>query len=326
MLSNIKIHNPVIIFSNGIGDHFLVLPTIRALSHLFKDSLSLVCQKNSLANEIFCEVNFNKVIEIDFYEKNNVRRFDPHKLLPEIYECDLLISLNPWGNNLDIIDLLNGLKLLKFSIGFYKCFSITIPFDLSIHNIDLNFKVAQAIDNSLELKCFSEPPQIGKNFSELQEKVSEIKPKGIRILTIHTDTEQEKMWSDEKFIVLLDNIMERHKDICIIPVGISNLRFDETLRYGDRVLQFDRSKKLSFKLACAYISISDFFIGIDSVFLHVADLFKIPGVAMFGPTSPIEFGFKYSSIYQHILSSGKSMTDINVAEVEDAVERIMKIH
>ena len=39
-----KRKRPALFFANGIGDHFLSLPAIRALEQLFPGRLALVCQ------------------------------------------------------------------------------------------------------------------------------------------------------------------------------------------------------------------------------------------------------------------------------------------
>lgn len=315
------ISDPHIIFSNGIGDHFLVLPTLRALNLLFNEKITLICQKDSLAKLIFCELKSLNFIEIEFIEINGERRFDSNALSKKITNCDFLISLNPWGGSLDIVNLIKKLNNLKGSIGFFKCFDIYVPFDESIHSFDMNFNIITALNNDLKIADFSYPSDVGDNFIDIKNTLSSLIPKDVKILTLQIDTEQEKMWSTTNYIILLNKIMEKYENLIVIPLGINNIEFINSLKYSERILQYENIK-LPFNIACAYVSICDFFIGIDSVFLHVADLYRKKSIGIFGPTSHIEFGFRFSKHICHIFSQSQSMDNIKVSDVEEAFDHL----
>ena len=301
-----KICYPYLIFVNGIGDHFLVLPTIRALSTIFNDKLSIICQKGSFAKDIFREISFNEFIEFEFMEDNDGRRrFDSKRLSERISKCDCLISLNPWGNGLDILDLLNNIEKLKLSIGFYDCFDITIPFNLDIHNIDLNFQIAKSLNSKLNLNDFSYPPLFETKFQDI---IKKNKPINTKLLSVHFDTENEKMWSKAKFISLINNIMNEYDNLIVIPLGLDNKSFIKKMEHKNRVLVYEF---LPFNIACSYVAQSDYFIGIDSVFLHVADFYRVKGIGIFGPTNPIEFGFRFSNQHYHVRSNKINSISVN---------------
>lgn len=313
-----KVKNPHIFFINGIGDHFLVLPTIRALSSIFKNRLSLICQKRSYAKFIFNEIIFKEIREIEIREDDNgKRRFDGRELSEKISDCDCLISLNPWGHSLDIMTLLNGLKKLKLSIGFYECFDITIPFNLDIHNIDLNFKIAESLESDLKLKDFSHPPLFDKKFQKI---IKSSKPPSTKLLSIHFDTEKEKMWPKSKFIKLVNNLMTEYENLIVISLGIEKKGFINKLNYRNRVVEYEH---LPFNVACSYVAESDFFIGIDSVFLHVADLYRIRGIGIFGPTSSVEFGYRFNKKHVHISPSIGTIKAVSVKEVELSFKKLL---
>lgn len=308
--------NPYLIFANGIGDHILVLPTIRALFSIFKDKLSIIIQKGSFAKEIFKEISFKEIVEIEFMEDSVGRRFNSKKLSGIISNCDCLISLNPWGYGLDIIDLLNSLKKIKLSIGFYDCFDIIIPFNLNIHNADLNFQIAKSLDSKLNINDFSYPPLFETKYQEI---IKKNKPNDTQLISIHFDTEKEKMWSKSKFIKLTNSLMNKYKNLIVIPLGMDNKSFIKKLEHKDRVLEYEF---LPFNIACSYVAQSDYFIGVDSVFLHVADFYRIKGIGIFGPTNPIEFGFRFSHQYFHANSSNKKTNTISVSEVENLFKQL----
>jgi len=311
--------NPCVIFSNGIGDHFLVLPTIRALSYFFKGNLTLICEKYSFAKEIFYGIKFKKIIGIRFWEEDVGRRFDSQLLLNEINDCDLLISLNPWGEDLDITDLLKSLKLKK-SVGFYKRFELAIPFDLKKHNIDLNFDIAKSIDSSLNIDHFTYPPIIGEDFNILRERLSKKIPDSIKLLALHTDTKEDKMWRNEGYLEVLEKIIEKYPNIGIVIVGEESINVENSA-IRDNVLFFSETT-LPFRIACAIVSISNFFLGIDSVFLHVADFYRIPTVGLFGPTSDVEFGSKFSE-NENIQAKEGDISKITEIEVLKALNTII---
>jgi len=67
----------------------------------------------------------------------------------------------------------------------------------------------------------------------------------------------------------------------------------------------------------AIVEEADLFLGVDSCMLHVADLNRIPGVGLFGPTSAKTFGFRFSE-HKHIDGNGR-MSHIS----EEAVIRAL---
>jgi ADP-heptose:LPS heptosyltransferase len=75
--------------------------------------------------------------------------------------------------------------------------------------------------------------------------------------------------------------------------------------------------------ACfAVLSESDLFLGIDSCHLHAADLFRIPAVGLFGPTTARRWGVRFPP---HWHFQGNGSTDaIGPGEVADALGRLAR--
>jgi hypothetical protein len=71
------------------------------------------------------------------------------------------------------------------------------------------------------------------------------------------------------------------------------------------------------ELTLAMMRHVDLFLGVDSCFLHAADLFRVPGVALFGPTAPSEWGFRLSPSFRHV--SAESMDQIRPERVLEAL-------
>jgi ADP-heptose:LPS heptosyltransferase len=53
--------------------------------------------------------------------------------------------------------------------------------------------------------------------------------------------------------------------------------------------------------------------------LHLADLYQVPGVGLFGPTDPSEFGFRFA---RHLHVRAATMNEISVADVGHALEAL----
>jgi ADP-heptose:LPS heptosyltransferase len=73
-------------------------------------------------------------------------------------------------------------------------------------------------------------------------------------------------------------------------------------------------------VALALTQRGDFFIGVDSCYLHAADQCRVPRVGLFGPTSSFEFGFRFAP-HRHV-SGGSRMDSITVQDVISAVQSL----
>jgi ADP-heptose:LPS heptosyltransferase len=67
---------------------------------------------------------------------------------------------------------------------------------------------------------------------------------------------------------------------------------------------------------------SDLFLGADSSMLHAADLFRVPGVGLFGPTDPRRYGFRFAR-HRHIRNR-RGMKFIQESAVLAALESLLR--
>jgi ADP-heptose:LPS heptosyltransferase len=82
------------------------------------------------------------------------------------------------------------------------------------------------------------------------------------------------------------------------------------------------SYPLDLSTTMAFLEMADLFIGVDSCMLHAADLCRIPGVGLFGPTSHATYGFRFS---KHIHCGGVgTMNSITATSVLSALEEMAK--
>jgi ADP-heptose:LPS heptosyltransferase len=140
-------------------------------------------------------------------------------------------------------------------------------------------------------------------------------PREAVLLAVHADTKPEKAWSPAKLAEVLNEFLERHRHVIAIVVGVDPFAVDIGRNRG-RLLS---CHGIPLSVAFAITDECDLFLGIDSCMLHMADLCRVPGVGLFGPTDPSEFGFRFA---RHIHVSAATMSEISVTEVGEALETL----
>lgn len=306
---------PVAIFSNGFGDHLLNLPALRALAALFPGRLALICQAG-VRESFFSGLDLRQAceVEMEFIEKG--KTFDADAVAAALAPCDLFLSLNPWHSpSIDrLLELFGGPP----SIGFHPPFGVVLERDFTKHSAELAFDVPRCLDPALRLDDFGAPPEWPERFAAEAELILETLPPGARVLTVHTDTEERKMWPAERFAELLDRFLARHPNFIALDVSQADLRLS---RGGGRVLS---CCGLPLPVAVMLVARSDAFFGVDSCFLHAADLWRVPGVGLFGPTEPFEWGFRFGP-GRHVCGNG-AMAAIAVDEALQTLESLIHEH
>jgi ADP-heptose:LPS heptosyltransferase len=141
-------------------------------------------------------------------------------------------------------------------------------------------------------------------------------------MAVHADSNPKKMWPADRFVELLDLFLSRHPEFIVFVVGAQDLHLDVG-QHGRRIIP---CYNLPLPLSLALIGEVDLFLGVDSCMLHAADLFRIPGVGLFGPlfgpASHIKYGFRLVSSYRHVC--GESMDAISTPMVAAALEALLE--
>jgi len=305
---------PALLFSNGFGDHFLNLPAVRAVADLFPGRLTLICQRG-FGRIFFHGIQFKMICEVSMTTIRGKRQFDADWVAEKVGPCDLLISLNPWHSS--SVDRLLQCLAPNLSVGFFQEFGRQVRLNCRKHSADLGFDVVRALDRGLRLDEFSEAPVFPLHFVKQARRVWRAFPSRFRVLAIHADTKMQKMWPARRFAKLLDMFLQRQPDFLVVVVGTVDMELDRG-HHGGRVIP---AYGLPLATSALLVASSDLFIGIDSVMLHAADLFRVPGVGIFGPTSPDEWGFRWSP-HRHVCSGGR-MSTLSETKVFQAVERLL---
>ncbi|HSE20164.1 MAG TPA: glycosyltransferase family 9 protein, partial [Pyrinomonadaceae bacterium] len=303
----------VFAYNGGIGDRLCNLPALRALAALFPGRLALVCGKGD-RNLYYSDLNLRAVYELDFDYAHVGFTFATEDLARHLVNCDLFLSINPWHTS-SVSELLAKFPNLE-SVGFYPEFRHHLHCDYEGHAIDMAFAVPRFLNSELDVADFSQPPAISEPAKLMAQEFRRSYAGWKHILFVHTDTKKEKSWPRERFEGVLDRFLEEFPDVGALVVDVR----EEGIRQGrfpDRVLPLT----LPLDACFALLRESDLFLGIDSCHLHAADLWRVPGVGLFGPTTSRRWGYKFSSSHRHLQCSGR-MDEIAIEDVFDALRSI----
>jgi ADP-heptose:LPS heptosyltransferase len=312
--ASLEARRPAVIFSNGIGDHLLNLPALRALAALFPGRLTLLCNTGS-SQTFFSQLPLRAVIEADMQQAESGKSFDAESLARAVAPCDLLLSLNPWHSG--SMDRLITLLDPEHSIGYFPAFQISLPREYSKHSAELAFDMPRFFDPLLQLDDFAEAPDFPRRHRDHAQRIRHVFPVDQRIMTVHADTRAEKMWASDRFTRVLTAFVSRHPEIIVFVIGPTDPDF---VCSSERHAIFSCCG-LPLATAMCLVAESDLFLGVDSCMLHAADLLRVPGVGLFGPTSCDEWGFRFGP-GRHVCGNG-SMDNITADVVLRALEDIL---
>ena len=207
------------------------------------------------------------------------------------------------------------------SIGFFENYTHRLCLDYDKPSADLAFDIVRSLRPDYQLHDFLEPLRYPtERQQDVHEILSMLEP-GTKTLSVHMDTRTNKLWDEKRWVESLDTFLDRHTNFVVLLVGRPECVFDtERLRNAGRVIP---CYGLSLSSSCCLVAESDLFIGIDSCMLHVADMARVPGVGLFGPTNAKEFGF-YIGPHIMIQADG-SMEKIEVGMVVEALNQLVAL-
>jgi hypothetical protein len=300
--------------TGGWGDRLLTMPALRALETLFPNRLTLICE--NLAGElIFNGLHLRSICEVDLHPVSASKvEFDSEAVARKVGACDLLLSIIP-GYFSAMGSLIERLSPVR-SVGFDYGFNVTLPLDFNRHASELAFDIPRYLDPLLKIEDFA-TPVFAPRYERQARELREIVPPELRILAIHAETKPNKMWPPSQFTTLLQLFLDRHPNFVVFVVGTKNLSL-EGGRHDDRIIS---CFGLPLPAVFCLVGLCDLFLGVDSCMLHAADLYQVPGVGLFGPTSHIHWGFRFSRS-RHVRGDG-TMESIEVEEVLEALESLI---
>ncbi|MHA7652226.1 glycosyltransferase family 9 protein [Mycobacterium sp. ML4] len=322
----LQARRPALCFVANIGDALLTLPTLRALGEMFAAPITLICPK------VVFDLCFREVSHLHVDTTGlpltgpqplpgaPLRAIDHKTLAAQIGAVDVFIDTLTWNSlSSTVIRPLVDCLAPTTTIGF----PTTCGYDIVVtkeecHSADLTFKLARLFDPSLRIETYAQPLPLPSSVQEQAQSIRAAVPAGMNVLAVHADTNwAKKRWPATRFIDLLDRFLSRHRDFVAWIVGMGH----EELNVGrerERVFPY---LGLPLDLAMGMVSRADLFLGVDSAMLHAADLARVPGIGLFGPTNSATWGFRFGP-HRHVDMS--TMADITVeaalAALEDLIE------
>lgn len=283
-------------FLNARGDHLLTLPALRALREFAwrVDQDFVLVTRTELHEVFFRDLDPTLTIAVDGRYHDGGYEFDVAVVAERIGACpSVFVSLNPWhGHQVD--ELLARLKP-QASIGFAPSFDVAVPLDFDRHSSDLAFDAVRVLWPAASIATWATEPLLPPASVEMAIEFRRSLGDG-PLLVAHPDTKPEKMWRDDRWATFADAWVRRNPDGMVVDVGLSDGTLWAACAHGERVLG---GLGLSLADALAIVALADAFVGVDSCFLHQADLARVPTVGLFGPTRPHEFGTRWAP-HRHI--------------------------
>lgn len=301
---------PAVFLVNGFGDQLIALPAMRALGAIFPGGMQLLLGEGMLSF-FFRGLPVGEPVRAWWADEEKYR-IDVERIMRSTRPCDLFLSLSSWATP-SVKELARAMGA-TWSIGQSKAFDDYLPVDESVHQFDQLFAIPQHFRGDLRIEDFSHAPRFSPAAEEAAERyVRKRVAPGSRILFLHPETSIEKMWQPESFSWVVERFLERRPEFKVLVATRRHYPLDFG-RHGDRILWIEEH----LELAMAILKHADVFLGIDSCFLHAADLFRIPAIGLFGPTSPHEWGFRFSPHARVIWARGE-LERIGREEVLDAL-------
>jgi ADP-heptose:LPS heptosyltransferase len=241
--------------------------------------------------------------------------FNARAVARRIGRCDLFLSLNSWRSA--SLDRLAALLSPAMSVGFSPAFRVGMAKRLTQHITDEAFRVPAYLDPSLQLSDFAFPPSLPSRVGPLIRQFLRAVAPGKRVLAVHSETKLHKRWAPDRLSKVLVAFLERHPEFVIFVLDFHKPKLKMT-KFKDRIIH---SRGLPLPYAFGALKESDLFLGVDSCMLHAADLFRIPGVGLFGPTDPRRYGFLFAP-HRHVHDS-RGMEFISESAVLKALESLL---
>lgn len=298
--------NLFIILFNGYGDAFLALPVLRQIIQRFqRHKIYFGCfesQIKTLFHDLEVDFIAGELVEKEILlgrELNNLH-------------IEQLVSLNAYYP--DKIE--SEIRITYPDVARWGfCDSNGIPFPRidtsSRHMREQYFEViGWKPSYSLAQRQVRILPQARKRFNEfLLQDAATGNP---LFYTLHLDSLCEKMWDLKNWVPIIEYLWSKWNARPLI-LG------EETPEAEQLILKFSFARKLPSSLGIdahfAAIENTKFFVGIDSVFAHVADSFQKQMVVLFGPTDELNWGPTNPNAITVKPQHGNSMNNISPEEV-----------
>jgi ADP-heptose:LPS heptosyltransferase len=292
---------------NGLGDQLIALPALRALAALFPQRIELILGPGMRA--MFYDGLPLRGVRRAAWANCAEREIEVEPLARALGRCELFVNLGEWITP-SVYELVQRLQPRR-SVGLRDSYSEQVHVDESAHMFDRVFAIARHFDPALRLGDFCAPPVFSPAARDAAAALAaeHLRP-GEKLLFVHPETLPHKMWTAEAFGAVLAPFLRARPEYRVLVCSLRPYPVPTGADEAERIALVDPH----LELAMAVVERADLFLGVDSCFLHAADLFRLPGVALFGPTRAAHWGFRLSP-RGHDVSGDGAMAAIDPGEV-----------
>ena len=300
-----------VFFANGIGDCVLALPTLRALTWRFPNKLGLITAEKAPLF-LFRDLAFRSIDTISIRGSNEGHQVSVQS---NPAAASVLFSIVPWTNA--SLESLFGRLGVRLLVSHFKA-DVQIQFTEHLHAFDMPFTFTSILDSSLDIEAFSQSIRFSEESIQFARELRSCSLGARPIATLHLDTHPGKMLPEPLGRLLVERLATQFPAIQFLLIGSERLT---AMAVPCDIVYVLECTDLEYVMAA--VAESDFFVGYDSCFLHVADICDVPGVGLFISTEPGEFGFRFQkeSINLHLREKGAREV---LSEVTQAVKQICR--
>lgn len=305
----------VISLYNGYGDAVLALPALRAISRLWPESrIHLACredQKNTVFSGL--DVRFLNVRD----DGTHIRVTEAESIFPQ---C--IISWNayfPCAVDAAISLRFGSVPRLGFCDSTGSLMRSVLPFTKA-HMRDQYFYVLDAAPKYSLADRQIDISDLWENRFEGWQRACGMH--SAKSYALHLDSTEDKMWPAEHWARLVARIWSEWGALPLI-IGEDSAHSQLLLeRFG-----FARKIPAQLGIGTHFVAVrsSAAFIGIDSVFAHVADSFDTPMMALFGSADPRIWGPVGNRSITVCCPTGLQLADLGYDEVARAMDQMFEL-
>jgi hypothetical protein len=286
---NFTFERPAVLFVNRLGDQLFSLPAMRALASLFPRGMQIFLGEDMRAF-FYRGLPIGDPVVVR-WDGDGQDRIDVDRTAHAAAPCDLLVCLSPdpWSFAGPLATRLGA----RWTIGYGDGLHDQLRPDRT-HAFERLFAIVQRLEPTLRFDDFAAPPSFSPAAEDAAARfLAAARGAWPRALFVHPETAPERMWARDRLAWVLERFLAERPDFMVFVASLEPIDLGGS---GDRIRWIDQHLELTLAL----MRHMDLFLGIDSCFLHAADLYRVPGVALFGPTLDWEKGFRFSPHGRHV--------------------------
>jgi len=302
---------PAVFLVNGIGDQLITLPAVRALCARHPSGVQLLLGEGMLSF-FYQGLPISRITRV-WWRDGGQQRIDVERTAAAAAPCDLFVSLSRREGAAALARRLGAAR----AIGILDASIDESEAGTRANAFDLLFAIVRQVDASLGFDDFCGPPVVSPAAEAAAARlVADWRRPGGRLLFVHPETKADKMWLPRHFAWVLNRFLAGHPEYSAIVSSLDPVDFglpQDRVHYSSHHLE----------LTIAIVRHADAFLGVDSCFLHAADMFRVPGVGLYGPTDPARWGFRLSPVFRHV--HARTMDAIRPEPVLEALEHVAAV-